>query len=162
MDNKNDEDFTEFPSTDVFEIPGEPAIVVNGLPPLSSTDANLIPCPITNSKPRPLAGFGAWLQGREVRKLFGDQFFNGRVSEFDQEMEWFRVLYEDGDCEDLEWHELMEVLVPLDINIPLRTLTMKIIKKRQKSLKKSAKIKVRSRKNSSYDDKGKEKLSGGS
>ncbi|KAI3474040.1 hypothetical protein Pfo_028828 [Paulownia fortunei] len=162
MENKNNGDFIESSSTEVFEIPGEPAIVINGLPPLLSRDTNLIPCAISDLQPQRLAGFGEWLEGREVQKLFGEHFFNGKVMQFDKEMGWYRVVYEDGDFEDLEWHELMEVLVPLDVNIPLKTLAMKIIKKRQKSVQKSAKSKVRIRNNCSYNGKGKEKESGGS
>ncbi|KAL0338376.1 UNVERIFIED_CONTAM: Dirigent protein 17 [Sesamum angustifolium] len=156
MEDKSNVDFIESSSAEVFEIPGEPAIVINGLPPLISRDADTLPCAVTDSQPQKLAVFGEWLEGREVRKLFGDRFFSGEVTQFDKEMGWYRVVYEDGDSEDLEWHELMEVLVPLDVNIPLKTLAIKIIKKRQKSAQKPT-SKVRTRRNGSHDGKGKEK-----
>ncbi|KAL0347246.1 UNVERIFIED_CONTAM: Dirigent protein 17 [Sesamum calycinum] len=157
MEDKSNVDFIESSSAEVFEIPGEPAIVINGLPPLISRDADTLPCAVTDSQPQKLAVFGEWLEGREVRKLFGDRFFSGEVTQFDKEMGWYRVVYEDGDSEDLEWHELMEVLVPLDVNIPLKTLAIKIIKKRQKSAQKPTRSKVRTRRNGSHDGKGKEK-----
>ncbi|KAL6534234.1 hypothetical protein OROHE_013159 [Orobanche hederae] len=162
MENKDDGDFIEPSSTGIFKIPCEPAIVINELPPLSSTMTNLVPCAISDVQPKRFAGFGEWLEGREVRKLFEDEYFDGKVTQFDEETDWYRVVYEDGDFEDLEWHELMEVLVPLDVSIPLKTLAMKIIKKRQKSVSKTTKGKVRTR-NSGSDDgnKGKEKGSGG-
>ncbi|KAJ0771520.1 hypothetical protein HanPI659440_Chr07g0270031 [Helianthus annuus] len=81
--------------------------------------------------------FGGLFEGREVQKTFGRKFFNGKVTEFDKETGWYRVVYEDGDFEDLEWHELQEVLIPLDVTIPLKTLVSKVIKKKQKDDKKS-------------------------
>ncbi|KAG8362796.1 hypothetical protein BUALT_Bualt09G0068300 [Buddleja alternifolia] len=161
MENTNNDDLLELSPTGVYEIPGEPAIVINGLPPLSVTDENVMPRAVSDAQSQKLADFGEWLVGREVQKLFGEQVFNGKVIQYDKEMGWYRVVYEDGDFEDLEWHELAEVLVPLDINIPLKTLAMKIIK-RQKSVQKSAKSKVRTRNSGSYNGKGKEKESGGS
>ena len=48
-------------------------------------------------------GYG--LVGREVLKLFGGQYYAGKVTEFHEEMGWYRVVaYEDGDSEDVEWH----------------------------------------------------------
>ncbi|CAA3019725.1 Hypothetical predicted protein [Olea europaea subsp. europaea] len=162
MDNTANEDLLESSSTGVFEIPGEPAIVLNGLPPLSSGDDTLIPCAVTSEEPRMLTGFGEWLEGREVQKLFGEQFYNGKVIEFDKEMGWYRVVYEDGDFEDLTWGELQEVLLPLDITIPLKTLAMKVIKKRQKSVNKSEKNSGRKGNNGASSGKGMEKKSGAS
>ncbi|XP_016508289.1 dirigent protein 17 [Nicotiana tabacum] len=127
-------------SPGVFELPGEPAVVINGLPPISSSADTVLPCPtVTNAEPRKNSGFGQWLEGREVRKLFGDQYYFGKVTEFDEEVGWFRVKYEDGDFEDLEWHELEQILRPLDITIPLKTLASKIIKRKQRSTQKSGK-----------------------
>ncbi|CAI9783217.1 unnamed protein product [Fraxinus pennsylvanica] len=154
MDNTADENLLESSSNGVFEIPGEPAIVINGLPPLSSGDDILIPCSVTSAEPQMLTGFGEWLEGREVQKLFGEQLFNGKVIEFDKEMGWYRVVYEDGDFEDLTWGELQEVLLPLDITIPLKTLAMKVIKKRQKSVHKSEKTSGRKGNNGASSSKG--------
>ncbi|KAI3915843.1 hypothetical protein MKX01_013299 [Papaver californicum] len=169
----------------VYEIPGEPAIVINGMPNLndlvlelevsssssmsddeisagesvdekkpnvvtggsstesvdgkkpnmvkgdSSTAAIDIKSDVKETKRN--AGFGEWLEGREVRKLFGDEFYSGKVKQYDKEAGWYRVVYEDGDSEDLEWNELEEILLPLDIAIPLKSLAMKISKKSEKS-----------------------------
>ncbi|KAK4345704.1 hypothetical protein RND71_035880 [Anisodus tanguticus] len=125
----------------VFELPGERAVVINGLPPVSSSADTLFPFPTVTdaAESHKNAGFGQWLEGREVRKLFGDQYYFGKVTEFDGEVGWFRVKYEDGDVEDLEWHELEQVLRPLDITIPLKTLATKIIKRKQRSIQKSGK-----------------------
>lgn len=113
----------------VFEISGEPAVVINGVPDISPSDCTFIPtCTVNESGSKPNTGFGEWLEGREVRKLFGDQYYSGKVVKFDQEMNWYRIEYEDGDLEDLNWHELQEVLLPLDIAIPLKTLALKILK----------------------------------
>ncbi|KAF3320354.1 Dirigent protein 17 [Carex littledalei] len=62
--------------------------------------------------------FGECLEGRKVSKLFGDAYYSGKVAQYNAEANWYRVEYEDGDCEDLYWHELEDVLVPLD-NTPL-------------------------------------------
>ncbi|CAH9078296.1 unnamed protein product [Cuscuta epithymum] len=116
----------------VFELPGEPAIVVNGLPPLPPDCVNLVPCSaITDTVElhRYEGCFSQWLEGREVQKLFGDQLYIGKVAKYDEDTHWYKVVYEDGDSEDLEWNELKDILLPLDINIPLKTLTMSIMKK---------------------------------
>lgn len=111
----------------VFKIPGEPAIVINGRPPVSSSADNSFPCPIvTEAESLKNDCFGQWLVGREVCKLFGDQYYYGKVIEFDGQVGWFKVKYEDGDFEDLEWHELEQVLRPLDITIPLKTIATKV------------------------------------
>ncbi|MCD9637573.1 hypothetical protein HAX54_020940 [Datura stramonium] len=137
----------------VFELPGEPAVVINGLPPISSTADTLFPCPtVTESESHKNAGFGQWLEGREVRKLFGDKYYYGKVIEFDGEVGWFRVKYEDGDIEDLEWHELEQVLRPLDITIPLKTLAKKIIKRKNRSIQKWGKSEGRTRNEGVKDD----------
>ncbi|KAH0655106.1 hypothetical protein KY290_030908 [Solanum tuberosum] len=71
-----------------------------------------------------------YLARRQFCKLFGDKYYNGKVTKFDEETGWFRVKYKDRDEEDLDWHELEEVLQPLDINIPLEEVVTKIIKKK--------------------------------
>ncbi|KAL3628587.1 hypothetical protein CASFOL_027633 [Castilleja foliolosa] len=136
-------DFIDSSSPKIFKIPNEPAIVINELPPLSSPEPNLVPCAISVVPPENFAGFGEWLEGREVRKLFEDQQFDGKVTQFDEEMGWYRVVYEDGDFEDLEWHELMDVLVPLDVDIPLKTLATNVIKKKKRKFdQKTEKVKA--------------------
>lgn len=120
--------------TGVFEVPGEPAIVISGVPDGPLNDAGLVHCDIMNHEASlcQKTVFGAWMEGREIRKLFGKQYYTGTVTRFDSEAGWYRVVYEDGDFEDLEWHELEEVLVPLDVSIPLKSLALKIIKKNQR------------------------------
>ncbi|KAI3832452.1 hypothetical protein MKW92_037559 [Papaver armeniacum] len=165
--------------TSVYEIPGEPAIVINGMPDLNdlvveleisssssmSDDELSAGESVDEKKPNVVTGassvdvvkgdssiavdikrdveeskrnngFGEWLQGREVRKLFGDEFYTGKVKKYDKEDGWYRVVYEDGDSEDLEWNELEEILLPLDIAIPLKSLAMKISKKSEKRTQK--------------------------
>ncbi|CAA0836453.1 Dirigent protein 17 [Striga hermonthica] len=163
MEAKENGEFTEPSPAGIFKVPGEPAIVINELPPLSSSETDLVvPCDVDDVHPQRFAGFGEWVEGREVRKLFGTNHFNGTVTLFDGETGWYRVVYEDGDFEDLEWEELSEILVPLDVNLPLKTLAMKIVKKRQKSVQKPGKSKVVGRNNGSFGEKGKGKENGGS
>nr|GMD62702.1 dirigent protein 17-like [Ipomoea batatas] len=130
-------------STGVFELPGEPAVVVNGLPPLPPNDGNLVPCPaITDAELHRDEGFGQWLEGREVQKLFGGQFYIGKVTKYDVEMHWYKVVYEDGDSEELDWQELKEILLPLDIDVPLKTLATKITKSTQKHAQETGKTDI--------------------
>ncbi|KAK9756250.1 hypothetical protein RND81_01G084400 [Saponaria officinalis] len=119
----------------VFELPGEPAVVINGVPdiPVRSVDENSSEKLTSASESSRNTGFGEWLEGREVQKLFGDKSYSGVVTEFDTETGWYRVVYEDGDFEDLEWHELQDVLQPLDVTVPLKSLALKIIRKSEKS-----------------------------
>ncbi|KAI3721532.1 hypothetical protein L2E82_32548 [Cichorium intybus] len=135
------EDKQDSPMSGIYEIPGEPALVINGVPPVcSSVNGSLIPCDIgSDIDSKTNESFGDWLEGRKVQKLFGGIYYNGKVTKFDKESGWYRVVYEDGDFEDLEWHELQEVLQPLDITIPLKTLASKVNKKRQKSDKRFGK-----------------------
>lgn len=135
MDFPFNDDSEESLLPGVFEILGEPAVVINGLPPVSSNADINFPCPIvTDAESHKNSSFGQWLVGREVRKFFGDNYYRGKVIEFDGEVGWFRVKYEDGDIEDLEWHELEQVLQPLDITIPLITVATKVNKRKQKSI----------------------------
>ncbi|KAJ8570701.1 hypothetical protein K7X08_037673 [Anisodus acutangulus] len=138
----------------VFELPGEPVVIINGLPPVTSSAESFIPCPtVTDAESHKNDGFCQWLEGREVRKSFGDQYYFGKVTEFDGEVGWFRVKYEDGDVEDLEWHELEQVLRPLDITIPLKTLATKIIKRKQRSIQKLGKSGGKTRNQGVKNDK---------
>ncbi|MFS7957111.1 hypothetical protein Hanom_Chr07g00662591 [Helianthus anomalus] len=133
------EDNTDSLTYGIYEIPGEPALVINGVPPVCTSEKdNIILCKVENNVDSKMSeSFGGWFEGREVQKSFGRKLFNGKVTEFDKETGWYRVVYEDGDFEDLEWHELQEVLIPLDVTIPLKTLASKVIKKKQKDDKKS-------------------------
>nr|XP_043634559.1 dirigent protein 17-like [Erigeron canadensis] len=140
-------DNPDSPTSVIYEISGEPAIVINGMPPVcTNEDSNLLVSKAkddTDSKIN--ESLGGWFEGREVQKLFEGKLYKGKVMEFDKESGWYRVVYEDGDFEDLEWHELQEVLLPIDVTIPLKALTSKVIKKRQKPDKKSGKSATKSR-----------------
>lgn len=133
-------------SASIYELPGEPAVVINGVPDISVEDRKIIQgisqgdgvpmngklCNSGSASGKPKStGFGEWLEGREVRKLFGQRYYSGTVAKFDKETGWYRVVYEDGDFEDLEWHELQDVLQPLDITTPLKSLALKIVRKSQ-------------------------------
>ncbi|XP_029120649.2 uncharacterized protein [Elaeis guineensis] len=110
----------------ISEVIGEPAIVINGIPPVSlvaTTSTHLDTTNDARSNDDPY--FGEWLEGRKVLKLFGDRYYSGEVEKYDSEANWYRVTYEDGDFEDLEWHELEDVLLPLDISIPLKALALR-------------------------------------
>ncbi|XP_019085607.1 PREDICTED: dirigent protein 17-like [Camelina sativa] len=115
----------------IFEIPGEPAVVINGVPDEPQTDC-MVPKdePVSSSSSSGNVGSGEWLEGRQVRKFFLGHYYSGVVTKFDKQSGWYRVEYEDGDSEDLDWSELEEVLVPLDVIVPLRSISLQIIKNR--------------------------------
>lgn len=128
-------------ATAVFEIPGEPAIVINGVPDIIPSNSTTTLCKASGTVETPQdSGFGEWLEGREVLKLFMGRYYSGTVLAFDKETGWFRVLYEDGDSEDLDWHELEEILLPLDVSVPLKSLAQRIVRKNKKLVHKSGKI----------------------
>ncbi|GAA0163563.1 transporter [Lithospermum erythrorhizon] len=148
----NKDDLDSLP-TGVYEITGEPAILINGLPPISATDDDMS-TPDENSSSCPIVngtglvnnqGLGELLVGREVQKLFGNHLYRGTISEFDREYGWYKVEYEDGDFEDLEWDELVKILQPLDISAPIKTIFMKVPGKKHKSVSKSAKRRSRTK-----------------
>ncbi|GAB4856779.1 hypothetical protein Ancab_014697 [Ancistrocladus abbreviatus] len=153
-DTKRNEEL-EYLSTGVYELPGEPAVIINGVPNIASSNGMLVSCNSQSVSETPRrTGFGEWLEGREVKKMFGDQYYSGTVTNYDKETGWYRVVYEDGDYEDLEWHEMREVLQPLDITVPLRTLALKLIKKGQKLSHGSGKKVVKSRNTMSTSGRG--------
>ncbi|XP_044977795.1 uncharacterized protein LOC123444963 [Hordeum vulgare subsp. vulgare] len=115
----------ESDTASVVKVYREPAIIINGVPDLppdfaSGSQPSVRDAPGSRVDHR----FGEWLEGRKVRKQFGDKCFAGKVVKYDSESNWYSVVYDDGDQEDLEWLELEEILLPLDITIPLRTLVM--------------------------------------
>ncbi|KAE8692467.1 Dirigent protein 17 [Hibiscus syriacus] len=131
MEKKSEEGESE---PEVYEIRGEPAVVINGVPKIDPNCSSLVP---SNSikedgEPRKEKGCGEWLEGREVQKLFGGKYYHGKVIQFDKETGWYTVEYEDGDSEDLDWVELEEVLLPVDIGVPLKTVALKVMNNKQK------------------------------
>ncbi|XP_065854898.1 dirigent protein 17-like [Euphorbia lathyris] len=148
MDNMSPE--SEFSLTGVFKLPGEPAVLINGVPDINQSGSS---CVLANSSTdeevqQKISGdaefvgdtnFGKWLEGREIQKEFRGEYYAGKVSQFDAETGWYRVMYDDGNFEDFAWRDLEDVLVPLDITVPLKTLALKIINKGSKTVHKSAK-----------------------
>lgn len=53
------------------------------------------------------------LKLRKVSKMFNEEKFRGEVIGYDPETRWFKVLYEDGDEEELEKEELDCILLPV-------------------------------------------------
>ncbi|MED6182896.1 Dirigent protein 17 [Stylosanthes scabra] len=143
MEEKGNEKGSNVLATGVFEIPGEPAIVINGVPAIILSDktdsVNDDASGGTVEEAHTPLDLGEWFEGREVRKWFMGRYYSGTVVEFDKQTGWYRVLYEDGDSEDLEWHELEEVLVPLDVTMTLKALALRVVKKGKKNAQKSGK-----------------------
>lgn len=51
------------------------------------------------------------IKGKKVMKKFGKKNFMGDVVDYDPESKWFKIVYEDGDEEDLEVGEVKPLLV---------------------------------------------------
>ncbi|KAK6778095.1 hypothetical protein RDI58_024813 [Solanum bulbocastanum] len=141
MDFPFNDDMEESLVPGVFEILGEPAIVINGLPPVSSSVDTFSPLPtVTDAAEESLnIVIGPWFEGREVHKLFGNKYYYGEITKFNGEVGRFKVKYENGDVEELEWNELDQVLQPLNLNIPLATISTESIRRKQRSIQKSGK-----------------------
>ncbi|KAH0752117.1 hypothetical protein KY285_005265 [Solanum tuberosum] len=141
MDLPFNDNKEEFLVPGVFDIPGEPAVVINGLPPVSSSVDTFSPlATVTDAAEESLDSvIGPWFEGREVRKLFGNKYYYGEITEFDGEVGRFKVKYENGNVEELEWNELDQVFQPLNLNIPLATISTESIRRKQRSIQKSGK-----------------------
>lgn len=138
MENTENQKDLNASATRVYQLPGEPAIVINGVPDCGGGAAPCLNAAAT-VETNLNSGFGEWFVGREIRKLFMGKCYKGTVTEYDKESGWYRILYEDGDAEDLDWKELEEVLLPMDVAISLKGLTQKVIKKNKKPVNKSGK-----------------------
>ncbi|KAH9305156.1 hypothetical protein KI387_009560, partial [Taxus chinensis] len=68
----------------------------------------------SSDKNIPAQGGGICIIGRKTKKDFGGQFYEGEVIDFDYKAKYYKVKYEDGDEEELEWSELEPTLVPSD------------------------------------------------
>lgn len=114
----------------VVAISGEPAIVINGVPNPSPDFLNVIAAKksVTETilESSGHYGQGEWLEGREVLKKFGRKCYKGKVHNYDSETNWYEVIYEDGDSEEMELCDLQKVMVPLDIRSSLRTWLLKL------------------------------------
>ncbi|XP_022143894.1 dirigent protein 17-like [Momordica charantia] len=132
---KKEED-SEPSFSNVYELPGEPAIVINGVPDIPACDTALTLCnSLNDEKLLGSTGFGEWLEGRVINKMFGDRYYYGVITEFDKGTGWYRVEYEDGDFEDLDWRSLEQVLLPMDVTVPLKALALKTLKRSRKAHK---------------------------
>ncbi|CAN0926749.1 Dirigent protein 17, partial [Linum grandiflorum] len=145
MDSKGKQIEPESSPVSVFKLPGEPAVVINGVPDIVRknellSQPRVSECAESQGDGREeivaSEGFGEWLEGRQVQKWFGDKYFSGTVTRYDKETKWYRVEYEDGDFEDLYWKELELDLLPLDITVPLKTLASNVLSNSQKAVPK--------------------------
>ncbi|OIW11216.1 hypothetical protein TanjilG_28307 [Lupinus angustifolius] len=109
----------------------ESAIVINEVADIIPSNKTL-PCGDASSaaETHGPSGLGKWLVGRKVRKWFEGRYYAGEVTKFEK---WYRVLYEDGESEDLDWVELEELLVPSDGKVPLKKLAKRVLKENKKS-----------------------------
>ncbi|TKY62209.1 Dirigent protein 17 [Spatholobus suberectus] len=140
MEDKGIKQESDALAAGVYELPGEPAIVINGVPDIIPGDGTIAPHNASSKVETHVpSGLGEWFEGREVQKWFMGRYYSGIVTEFDKDSGWYRVHYEDGDSEDLDWQELEEVLLPLDVTVPLKALAQRIVKKDKKSVPKSVK-----------------------
>ncbi|KAK3165891.1 hypothetical protein QOZ80_1AG0039000 [Eleusine coracana subsp. coracana] len=115
----------ESEAASVVQVPREAAIILTGVPELPpDCTSGSQPEAKKNAESQVDPRFGEWLEGRKVKKLFGDTHYVGKVVKYDSESNWYNILYDDGDQEDLDLCELEEVLLPLDVTIPLQTLVM--------------------------------------
>lgn len=118
-------DDKESKAASVIKVAKEPAIIINGVPDLPpDCTAGSQPEVKNDAESQVDPRFGQWLEGRKVKKLFGDTYYVGKVAKYDSESNWYNIIYDDGDQEDLEWSELEAVLLPLDITVPLETLVI--------------------------------------
>lgn len=111
VDSGKEGDGEQVPTADVAEtkVPevSDPAEVVNPAGP----DADAV------QKSEPGAGSHEVteedikaIKGQKVVKKFGKKKYGGEVTDFDPETKWFKVVYEDGDDEDLELWEVKLIL----------------------------------------------------
>jgi len=132
----------------VYDFPGEPAIVIDGVPEIvSGSSSSAVPSSsnaLSIVEPHRSLGLGEWFVGRDVQKLFMGRYYSGKVTEYDKESGWYHVEYEDGDSEDLDWPELKEVLSPLEVGISLKTLAQRVVRNSKKSIPKPGKSGARS------------------
>ncbi|CAK8543771.1 unnamed protein product [Lathyrus sativus] len=132
-------------ATEVYAVPGEPAVVINGVPEIVGASSIVPSCDALSVFEKDgNMGLGDWFIGRDIQKLFMGSYYSGKVTEYDKETGWYRVKYEDGDTEDLDWLELKEVLRPMDVTVSLKTLVNKVIRNRKKSIHKPGKKRARS------------------
>ncbi|KAJ1397858.1 dirigent protein 17-like [Sesbania bispinosa] len=135
MEDKGIKQESNASAAGVYELPGEPAVVINGVPNILSGGNTTLRNASSTAETHGPSSLGEWLEGREVQKWFMGRYYKGTITEFDKESGWYRVLYEDGDSEDLDWKELEEVLLPLDVTVPLKALAQGIVRKNKKSVK---------------------------
>ncbi|QCE08850.1 hypothetical protein DEO72_LG10g68 [Vigna unguiculata] len=140
MEDKGIKQESNTSAAGVYEVPGEPAIVIDGVPDIIPSDCSIVLRDAPSKVETNVAsGLGEWFEGREVRKWFMGRYYSGRVTDYDKDSRWYRVHYEDGDSEDLDWQELEEVLLPLDVTVPLNSLAEEVVRRGKISGPKSLK-----------------------
>ncbi|GLJ38856.1 hypothetical protein SUGI_0791930 [Cryptomeria japonica] len=154
MENNHEELVNGASAANVVPIRGEPAVVINGVPDPSPdfVNENVARQPVTECAAESIGpyGQGEWLKGRKVLKKFGRKYFKGKVQNYDPETNWYMVIYEDGDREEMELQDLQMVMLPLDIRSPLETWLMKLAKyntpknKSQRKMEEENRFKTRS------------------
>lgn len=145
MDEKGKQQESNASASVFYDLPGEPAVVINGTPDIIPIDSTIPPHNASSAAGmRGPSGLGELLEGRDVQKWFMGRYYSGNVIEFDKETGWYRVFYEDGDSEDLDWQELGEVLAPLAVTVQLKAMAQRIVRKSMKSVHKSGKSVARS------------------
>ncbi|KAK7284250.1 hypothetical protein RJT34_18992 [Clitoria ternatea] len=130
----------------VYEIPGESAVMINGVPDVISIDNTIPPCNASNNfETKWPNGLGECFKGREVKKCLRGRYYSGTVIDFDKESGRYRVLYQNGVSVDLLWKDLQEVLLPVDVTIPLQDLLQRPFKQDKKSAKNEAQSNIKRR-----------------
>lgn len=66
--------------------------------------------PLDEAKHRAEAAHPGALRGAEVRKMFEGELFDGRVDLYEEDQGWYRVVYQDGDFEEMDPEEILTVL----------------------------------------------------
>ncbi|GAQ91245.1 hypothetical protein KFL_007510020 [Klebsormidium nitens] len=65
-------------------------------------------------------GPGQEVVGKPVRKKFGNKFFSGTVENYDPAEKWYKVTYEDGDTEEVDWAELSKLVANAEAKSPAK------------------------------------------
>ncbi|KAI4331730.1 hypothetical protein MLD38_029885 [Melastoma candidum] len=118
----------------IIKIPREPAVVMNEIP-TSGTYPYPSPSLPESMKeweaPR-FGQFGEWMEGREVRKVYQGRYQEGMVGKYEPKTGWYRVVYREGQWEDVEWEELEGIVNPIDVSVSLRSLASRVARRGQK------------------------------
>ena len=53
----------------------------------------------------------------KVRKIFDDEIYVGKVQKYDSDTKWYKIVYEDGDEEEMTEDEVRHYLIKREENI---------------------------------------------